>query len=596
MRREKWLVQAKKADFNALAQKYHINPVTARIIRNRDNITEDDYQNYLYGDETGLHAPWQMKDMETAVEILITKITEKKHIRIIGDYDIDGVCSTYILTDGLEAAGAVVSMDIPDRIKDGYGINEHLIDKAWQDGVDTIVTCDNGIAAIEQIAYAKELGMTVIVTDHHEIPYEETEQGRRFLRVNADATINPKQPDCGYPYKLLCGGAVAYKLIQALYARLGRIPDQAGIILEKYIVFAAIATIGDVVDLTGENRILAKLGLNRIAGTNNNGLLALAEANALDLNHITSYHIGFVLGPCLNAGGRLETAKLSFGLFYEKDPSRAAETAKRLKELNDKRKEYTEEGVEFALQECEKYGEDKILVLYLPKVHESIAGIIAGRVREKLWKPVIILTRAEEGVKGSARSIEGCNIFEELTGCRELLDRFGGHEMAAGLSLKEENIEKLRTMLNHKTALTDEDLIPKVWIDTRLPFEYITNDFVEELSLLEPFGKGNEKPVFAEKDVSIAGIRIIGKNKDSLKLTLLSGQHFPMPALIFRKADEFLSEIEKAYGKEQLRAVQIGLTNSVRMSIIYYPQVNVFRGIAEKQIIINNYCFSNTSV
>ena len=336
--------------------------------------------------------------------------------------------------------------------------------------------------------------------------------------------------------------------------------------------------------------------MNRIAGTDNNGLLALAEANALDLNHITSYHIGFVLGPCLNAGGRLETAKLSFGLFYEKDPSRAAETAKRLKELNDKRKEYTEEGVEFALQECEKYGEDKILVLYLPQVHESIAGIIAGRVREKLWKPVIILTRAEEGVKGSARSIEGCNIFEELTGCRELLDRFGGHEMAAGLSLKEENIEKLRTMLNYKTALTDEDLIPKVWIDTRLPFEYITNDFVEELSLLEPFGKGNEKPVFAEKDVSIAGIRIIGKNKDSLKLTLLSGQHFPMPALIFRKADEFLSEIEKTYGKEQLRAVQMGLTNSVRMSIIYYPQVNVFRGIAEKQIIIHNYCFSNTSV
>lgn len=596
MRREKWLVQAKKADFNALAQKYHINPVTARIIRNRDNITEDDYQSYLYGDEAGLHVPWQMKDMEKAVEILITKITEKKHIRIIGDYDIDGVCSTYILTDGLEAAGAVVSMDIPDRIKDGYGINEHLIDKAWQDGVDTIVTCDNGIAAIEQIAYAKELGMTVIVTDHHEIPYEEMEQGRRFLRVNADATINPKQPDCGYPYKLLCGGAVAYKLIQALYARLGRIPDQAGIILEKYIVFAAIATIGDVVDLTGENRILAKLGLNRIAGTDNNGLLALAEANALDLNHITSYHIGFVLGPCLNAGGRLETAKLSFGLFYEKDPSRAAETAKRLKELNDKRKEYTEEGVELALQECEKYREDKILVLYLPQVHESIAGIIAGRVREKLWKPVIILTRAEEGAKGSARSIEGCNIFEELTGCRELLDRFGGHEMAAGLSLKEENIEKLRTMLNHKTALTDEDLIPKVWIDTRLPFEYITNDFVEELSLLEPFGKGNEKPVFAEKDVSIAGIRIIGKNKDSLKLTLLSGRHFPMPALLFRKADEFLSEIEKAYGKEQLHAVQMGLTNSVRMSIIYYPQVNVFRGIAEKQIIINNYCFSNISV
>lgn len=596
MRREKWLVQAKKADFNTLAQKYHINPVTARIIRNRDNITEDDYQSYLYGDEAGLHVPWQMKDMEKAVKILITKITEKKHIRIIGDYDIDGVCSTYILTDGLEAAGAVVSMDIPDRIKDGYGINEHLIDKAWQDGVDTIVTCDNGIAAIEQIAYAKELGMTVIVTDHHEIPYEEMEQGRRFLRVNADATINPKQPDCGYPYKLLCGGAVAYKLIQALYARLGRIPDQAGIILEKYIVFAAIATIGDVVDLTGENRILAKLGLNRIAGTDNNGLLALAEANALDLNHITSYHIGFVLGPCLNAGGRLETAKLSFGLFYEKDPSRAAETAKRLKELNDKRKEYTEEGVELALQECEKYREDKILVLYLPQVHESIAGIIAGRVREKLWKPVIILTRAEEGAKGSARSIEGCNIFEELTGCRELLDRFGGHEMAAGLSLKEENIEKLRTMLNHKTALTDEDLIPKVWIDTRLPFEYITNDFVEELSLLEPFGKGNEKPVFAEKDVSIAGIRIIGKNKDSLKLTLLSGRHFPMPALLFRKADEFLSEIEKAYGKEQLHAVQMGLTNSVRMSIIYYPQVNVFRGIAEKQIIINNYCFSNISV
>ena len=386
MKKEKWLVQAKKADFKRLGEKYGINPVVARIIRNRDNITDEEYDLYLNGKENSLHSPWLFKDMEKAVHILLEKIKDNKKIRVIGDYDIDGVCSSYILTDGIQNAGGDVSMDIPDRIKDGYGINETLIKRAYDDGVDTIITCDNGIAAISQIEYAKSLGMTVIVTDHHEIPYEEKEGERKYLRVCADATVNPKQPDCRYPFKLLCGGAVAYKFIQVLYAELGLIEHRPDVILEKYIEFAAIATIGDVVDLKGENRIFAKLGLERVRNTKNLGIRALIEANNLQDAEISSYHIGFILGPCLNASGRLETAKLAFEMLNAADYGQAVEYANKLKELNDRRKVLTEQGTEQALKESEKYAKDKFQVIYLPEVHESIAGIIAGRIREKLNK------------------------------------------------------------------------------------------------------------------------------------------------------------------------------------------------------------------
>ncbi|MDY5578152.1 MAG: single-stranded-DNA-specific exonuclease RecJ [Lachnospiraceae bacterium] len=589
MRKEKWLVQAKKADFNTLGERWNISPVTARIIRNRNHTTDEEFRIYLKGNESDMHSPWLFKDMEKAVDILLDKIKGGKKIRVIGDYDIDGVCSTYILVDGLKRAGGMVSMDIPDRVRDGYGINEHLIQRAYDDGIDTIVTCDNGIAAIEQIAFAKRIGMTVIVTDHHEIPYveERTDTGdirRNYLRVGADATINPKQPDCTYPFKLLCGAGVAYKLIQALYEKMGKVP-------EEYIVFAAIATVGDVVDLKGENRIITKLGLKKIQQTTNAGLRALIEVNQMQEIQISSYHIGFVLGPCLNASGRLETAKLAFEMLNAPDETTARNCAEHLKELNDKRKALTEEGVAEALSEAEKYVQDKFQVLYLPDIHESIAGIIAGRVREKLNKPVIVLTKAEEGVKGSGRSIEGCNMFEELTGCRELLDKFGGHEMAAGLSLKEENVDRLRQMLNEKTKITEEDLIPKVWIDVPMPFEYISTKFIEELKCLEPFGKGNEKPVFAEKGLKISRVSVIGKNRDSLKLVLTNERGISMNALLFRHGEEFFSDLETKYGKEELGKVRMGIDNDVRLSVIYYPQINEYRGNIENQIVVNNYCF-----
>ena len=591
MRKEKWIVQAKKADFNALGEKWKISPIVARIIRNRDNITEEEYDYYLNGNEDSLYSPWLFKDMDQAVNIILEKIREKKKIRVIGDYDIDGVCSTYILTDGIRNGGGNVSMDIPDRIRDGYGINENLIQRAYEDDVDTIITCDNGIAAISQIAYAKSLGMTVIVTDHHEIPYEEEAGERRYLRVAADATVNPKQPDCGYPFKLLCGGAVAYKFIQALYAKMGLTEDRPSVILEKYIEFAAIATIGDVVDVRGENRVIAKLGLERVRRTENPGIQALIDANSLQDTEISSYHIGFVLGPCLNASGRLETAKLAFEMLNSENYQQARIYADKLKELNDKRKMLTEEGVELALKETEHYTKDKFQVLYLPQVHESIAGIIAGRIREKLNKPVIILTKGEDGVKGSGRSIEGCNMFEELTSCRELLDKFGGHEMAAGLSLQENNIEPLRRLLNEKTKITEEDLIPKIWIDVPMPFEYITSELIKQLKVLEPFGKGNEKPVFAEKGLAVDRFFVIGKNRDSLKLTLTNDRGIHMTALLFRHAEEFMKDVAERFGQEEVQKMKMGMPNRVRISVIYYPQINEFNGNVENQIIINNYCF-----
>lgn len=591
MKKEKWLIQAKKADFNRLGEKYGINPIVARIIRNRDTITDEEYDLYLNGKENSLHSPWLFKDMEKAVHIILIKIKEKKKIRVIGDYDIDGVCSSYILTDGIQNAGGDVSIDIPDRIKDGYGINETLIKRAYDDGIDTIITCDNGIAAISQIEYAKNLGMTVIVTDHHEIPYEEREGEREYLRVCADATVNPKQPDCNYPFKLLCGGAVAYKLIQALYTELGIIENRTDVVLEKYIEFAAIATIGDVVDLKGENRVLAKLGLERVRHTKNLGIRALIEANNLQSMEISSYHIGFILGPCLNASGRLETAKLAFEMLNAAEYEKAAEYANKLKELNDKRKELTEKGTELALKEAGKYTEDKFQVIYLPEVHESIAGIIAGRIREKLNKPVIILTKAEEGVKGSGRSIEGCHMFEELTACKELLDKFGGHEMAAGLSLPEANIETLRRMLNEKTKVTEEDLVPKIWIDVPMPFEYITGELIKQLKVLEPFGKGNEKPVFAEKGLMVSRVLVIGKNKDSLRLTLTNQRGVHMTALLFRQAEEFIKDVTERFGDEEVKKMQMGLENKVTISVIYYPQVNEFNGRVENQIVVNHYCF-----
>ena len=569
---EKWVMAAKKADFNQIGQQFHIDPVIARLIRNRDVIGDEKIREYLLGTVNELPSPWLMKDMKKAVDILEKKIQQKVKIRIIGDYDIDGVTSTYILLKGLTRIGADVDTYIPDRVADGYGIHEHLIVKAESDGIDTIVTCDNGIAAAAEIQMAKEKGMTVIVTDHHEIPYREENGERKVILPPADAILNPKQYDCPYPNKNLCGAVVAFKYITALYERFN-IPEKE---LEDYYELAAIATVGDVMDLQGENRILVKEGLRRLKNTQNKGLQELIRANALEDAKITAYHIGFVLGPCINASGRLDTAVRSLALLNAQTKEEAAKLAGDLTALNQSRKALTEKGKEEAIQliETTELKNDRVLVVYLPECHESLAGIIAGRIREKYHKPAFVLTKGEKSAKGSGRSIESYSMYEELVKCADLMVQFGGHPMAAGLSIEEENIEKFRRQLNENCTLTEEDLRPKVVIDVPMPVSYITKELVEQISLLEPFGKGNTKPIFAQKGLRVLDSNIIGKNKNVVKLKLLDPQGVTMEGIYFGEAEDFVNFIRER--------------NS--LSVTYYPEINRFRGRESLQIIIQNYC------
>lgn len=569
---EKWVVAAKKADFYSIGQQFHIDPVIARLIRNRDVIGEEKIREYLSGTVEELPSPWLMKDMKKAVAILRKKIEEQARIRIIGDYDIDGVTSTYILLKGLRRVGAKVDTYIPDRVADGYGIHEHLIVKAQEDGIDTIVTCDNGIAAAAEIRMAKEKGMTVIVTDHHEIPYIENGEEREMVLPPADAILNPKQYDCDYPNKNLCGAVVALKYISALYEDF-QIPLRE---LEEYYEFAAIATVGDVMDLQGENRILVKEGLRRLKNTKNLGLHELICANGLEDANISAYHIGFVLGPCINASGRLDTAARSLALLCAENRDEAARLAGDLTALNQSRKALTEKGKEEAIRlvETTDLKEDNVLVIYLPECHESLAGIIAGRIREKYHKPALVLTKGETCVKGSGRSIEGYSMFEELVKCADLMIQFGGHPMAAGLSIKEENVETLREQLNQNCRLTPEDLRPKVVIDVPMPISYITKELIGQISLLEPFGKGNTKPIFAQKGLRVLDSNILGKNKNVAKVRLIDPQGTVMEGVYFGEAEEFLRFVEE---KDTI-------------SVTYYPEINTFRGRESLQIIIQNYC------
>ena len=567
----KWMLYAKKADFNGMAKQFHISPVTARIIRNRDVVGDEKVQRYLYGTWKDFYSPHLLKDADRAADILMEKIEAGKRIRIVGDYDIDGVCSTYLLYRALNRLGASVDYEIPDRIKDGYGINEQIVEAAAADGVDTILTCDNGISAIHQMARARELGMTVIVTDHHDIAKEE---GRDIL-PQADAIVNPKQSDCPYPWKEICGGMVAYKLIQVLY-------EKAKVPLDEWkemMEFAAIATVGDVMRLQDENRILVKEGLNRMPQTKSVGLRKLVEKNNLDIGNLSAYHIGFVIGPCLNAGGRLQTAKLALRLLLCKEEEEADRLAQELKNLNDQRKDMTAQGFLEAAELVEqKYQQDKVLVVYLPECHESLAGIIAGRLREKYHKPSFVLTRAEEGVKGSGRSIEGYHMFEALLEVKELLTKFGGHPMAAGLSLEEENVEAFRQELNRRAQLTEEDFVPKVWIDVPMPMEYISEGLIRELELLEPFGQGNEKPQFAQKDLMIRSTRILGKNRNAVKLSLVTPEGTPMDGLVFTDGDAFLEE----------------MGGCRRMDAIYYPGINEYNGNRSIQVVVKEWRFKES--
>ena len=569
---EKWVVAAKKADFNLIGRQFHIDPVIARLIRNRDVVGEEKIKEYLLGTIDTIPSPWLMKDMKKAVDILEKKIQQEAKIRIIGDYDIDGVTSTYILLKGLTRIGANVDTYIPDRVADGYGIHEHLIDRAESDKIDTIVTCDNGIAACAEIQMAKEKGMTVIVTDHHEIPYREENGERRVILPPADAILNPKQYDCLYPNKNLCGAVVAFKYITALYERFDIQKKE----LEDYYELVAIATVGDVMDLQGENRILVKEGLRRLPNTKNKGLQELIRANNLEDSKITAYHIGFVLGPCINASGRLDTAARSLALLNAPTKEEAAKLAGDLTALNQSRKALTEKGKEEAIQliETTELKNDRVLVVYLPECHESLAGIIAGRLREKYHKPAFVLTRGEKCAKGSGRSIESYSMYDELIKCADLMVQFGGHPMAAGLSIEEENIEKFREQLNQNCTLTEEDLRPKIVIDVAMPISYITKELVEQISLLEPFGKGNVKPIFAQKGLRVLDSNIIGKNKNVVKLKLLDPQGAIIEGIYFGEADDFMNFIRE---KDSI-------------SVTYYPEINRFRGRESLQIIIQNYC------
>lgn len=568
---EKWFLTMKKADFNSIAEKYHISPITARLIRNRDVIGDEAIDFYLNGTIADLYDGMLMQDMDKAVEILAEKIGEEKQIRIIGDYDIDGVNATYILQEGLSGLGAHVDTDIPDRIKDGYGLNIDLINRALDDGVDTIITCDNGIAAADEIAYGKKNGLTVIVTDHHEVPYVEMNGEKEYLLPMADAVVDPHRADCGYPFKGLCGAAVAYKLIEALYNVMQRDPEDVDYLMEN----VAIATVGDVMDLTGENRIFVKQGLEMLKRTKNQGLKALIECTGIDVERLSAYHIGFVLGPCINASGRLDTAKRALELLNAKTRREAVMLAEDLKALNDSRKEMTEKGVEEAVQMIESTSlkDDKVLVVYLPDCHESIAGIIAGRIKERYYRPTFVLTKAEEGAKGSGRSIESYDMFAQMCRCRALFTKFGGHKLAAGLSLEEGNVERFRETINDLADLTEEDLQMKVSIDMLLPFPYITEQLIGELQLLEPFGKGNTKPLFAERNLRVISPRIFGKNRNVLKCRLEDASGNQMEAVYFGDVEACLKAME---------------TKRV-MSFTYYPSVNEYMGRRTLQLTIVNY-------
>lgn len=585
MSNEKWLLRNRKVDLKAMSEKYKISQLLCKLMVNRDIIDENIINSYINPVYKYLHSPKTMKDVVFAVDIIKRKIQENKRIRIIGDYDVDGIISVFILYTALKKCGANVDYEIPDRIKDGYGINENIVKVAYDEGVDTIITCDNGISAIDQIQYAKDLGLTVIVTDHHDVPFIEEDGVRTFLSSQADAIINPKQIECEYKFKSICGAGVAFKLMEALYEEIGMDKEEC----YKLIEFVAIATVCDVVDLIDENRIFVKNGLEMLNNSKNIGINALKKACGLEDKEITAYHLGFVIGPCLNASGRLDSAKKGLELLLMEDDEEAKNLAQEIVDLNDARKNMTKEGVDRAINiiDSTDINNDKILVVYIPDIHESLAGIVAGRVKEKYNKPTIILTKSEEGVKGSARSIEEYNMFEGLLACKELLDKFGGHPMAAGLSLQEDKVDELRKALNNKCELTDEDLTRKIMIDSSLPLEYLNLHLIEELNVLEPFGKGNSKPVFGVRDAKITKAMLLGKDKNVLKLKLLTNNNITIDAMIFNDLENFESKIIEKYGNEELDNLYNKSNNNIPMDFTFYPSINEWNGNKSIQIVVN---------
>lgn len=588
----KWYVTAKKADFEAIGKRFDISPILARIIRNRDLITEDEIDCFLNGNLSALHSPLLMKDMEKTISILKEKIKQRKKIRVIGDYDIDGICASYILMEGLKEAGADVDVVIPHRIKDGYGLNDELIKDAADAQIDTIITCDNGIAAASQISYGKDMGLTLLVTDHHEVPYEETDGSKQYFLPPADAVIDPKQEACDYPYKEICGAVVAFKVIQALYGiDTLRMEDE---FVLKYLPFAAFATIGDIMTLMDENRIIVKYGLQAFEQTKNLGLKALLTVNGLYETKLSPYHLGFVLGPCINATGRLDTAKRAMELFCAVTEREAACIAADLKALNDSRKELTKQGELDAIAQIEEAGlyKDDVLVVYLPDCHESLAGIIAGRVKDKYCKPAFVLTNSEDGIKGSGRSIEQFSMFESMTQIKDIFVKYGGHKLAAGLTIPAGKSEEFRTRINATSTLTKEDFVSKKYIDVPMPIVYATPKLIEELGMLQPYGNGNPSPLFAQKNISFVKGQLLGKERKVGRFTIKDEQGFKVDAVYFKEPEKMIADFEERYGKEGVEKLLYGSGSGIIASILYYPDINEFRGKKTLQLVITDYCFS----
>lgn len=584
--KEQWFIQNKKGNFKVIANQCQISEIMAKLIVNRGISSKQELENYLNINIESMHKPEALKDMEKTGRILQEKIKEGKSIRVIGDYDVDGVMSTYILVSGLKNCGANVDYEIPDRKKDGYGINIDIIKQAKQDNIDTIITCDNGIAALSEMEYGVALGMTMLVTDHHNIVYEEVEGERQYYLPKAHAVVNPKQLDCTYPYKEICGAVVAYKVVQYLYQLYHKNPKQ----IEEFLEFAAIATVCDVMDLMDENRILVKLGLEKLMCTNNIGMQALLEEIGLKGKEISVYHLGFMIGPCINASGRLESAKAGLRMLLSDTQEEAKLLAKQLKELNDERKDMTNKGEKAAKEMIQQEGfeQDSVLVVYLPDCHESLAGIIAGRIKETYHKPTLILTKSEQGAKGSGRSIESYSMFDKLTECKDLLDKFGGHKMAAGFSLQVEKISEFRERLNKQAGLTEEDFIRKITFDDVLPFSKITIPLIKEFAMLEPYGVGNPKPLFALKNVAVKKAYILGANRNVLKLCLQQGDRI-QEGILFRHIEKFQQFIQTEYGDTTWEALIEGGASDVLIDIIFELNINCYNNRESIQIVLQHY-------
>lgn len=586
---EKWVLETKRGDFYKTAEEYGISPVLARIMVNRGVTEDEQIRKYLQGTLEDLYEPELLFDMDKAVTLLVKHIDQGDCLVIASDFDVDGIFSSMILYTAFSRVGAACFVETPNRVTEGYGLNRRIVDSALEKGAKLLITCDNGIAALDAVEYAKEKGLTVIVTDHHEVPFEEQEDGTRvYVKPKADAIVNPKQAECNYPFPKLCGAGVAFKVAQMLYRHYGVPKDE----MKQLLEYTAIATVADVMDLEDENRIFVKYGLKLLEQTKNKGLHAILKVNDLLDKKISAYHIGFIIGPCFNAAGRLETVKSALGLLMCNNEAEAEKKAMELKLLNESRKEMTVKGLEQAIEKIENSDlmEDKVLLVKLENCHESLVGIIAGRIRERYHKPALVFTEVEEGIKGSGRSIEAYNMFEELLKCKHLLTRFGGHPMAAGLSLETKHLEPLRKLLNENSNLTEEDLRPVVRIDVALPVGYITENFINQLELLEPFGKGNEKPIFAEQHFKLMGGTLIGKNKNVFKGVVQNQNGDRIEAIYFGDVDAFTNFLVEEYGQQQYENMLRGDANTIDIGLTYYPSINEFRGRKTLQMVIQNYC------